>query len=88
MLSARSLTRVVALEALETFLPGNETSLGLLGFCDGLNGVGLELDVLKETGEPLAVLRSNELGSEEDSRLRPGTTRPVVSCDWSLRSPM
>lgn len=79
MLSARSLTRVVALDTLEKFLPGNEASLGLLGLCDGLNGVGLEVDVLKETGEPLVVLRSKELGSEDDSRLRPGTTRPVVS---------
>ena len=81
MLSVRSLTRVVALEALETFLPGKEPSLGLLALSGG--GQGAEGDVLKEMGEPPLLLGSNEPGPDADSRLRPGMTRPVVNCDWS-----
>ncbi len=77
MLSLRSLTRVVAVEALETFLPGNEASLDLLALCDDVGGV--EPEGLKETGSLLVVPRSKELGSEDESRLRPGMTRPVVS---------
>lgn len=81
MLSARSLTRVVASEAMETFLPDNEASLGLLVFRGGLNGVGV--GEVKGAGGLLVVSRSKGFVSEADSRLRPGMTRPVVSCDWS-----
>ena len=69
------------MEVLETFLPGNEPSLGLLGFCDEVNGVGV--DASNAVGGLLVVPRSKELGSEDDSRLRPGMIRPVVNCDWS-----
>ena len=85
MLFARSLTRVVALEALETFLPGHEASVGPPGLCDESSDTEVEVegDVLKGTEGVLVVPRSKELASEDDSRLLPGMTRPVVSCDWS-----
>jgi len=74
--------RAVGPDALETFLPPvSEASLGLRGFCDGLKGVEVELDVVKEPGELLLSARSKVLSSEDDSRLRPGMTRPVVNCD-------
>jgi hypothetical protein len=79
MLSDLSLTRVVATEALEKFLPGKDPLLGLLGF--GAGSTVVVVDVVRETGD--AAPGSKELGSDDDSRLRPGMTRPVVNCDWS-----
>jgi hypothetical protein len=49
MLSDLSLTRVVATEALEKFLPGKDPLLGLLGFGAGSTVVGV--DVGKGTGD-------------------------------------
>jgi hypothetical protein len=49
MLSDLSLTRVVALEALEKFLPGKDPLLGLLGF--GAGSAVFGADVVKGTGD-------------------------------------